>query len=82
MTQFKIECRSGGHSITSFILIILPILVAKPKLLNNLYFYKQYILNVKIHFSLLKSGEMLLSVAKNGQFEEIVTQKVRHTFFL
>ena len=32
--------------------------VVKAKLWKDLYFYKQYIINVKIHF-LLKSGEML-----------------------
>ena len=40
MTQFEIECRCGGHSITKQFKIILQILLAKPKLWKNLYFYK------------------------------------------
>ena len=39
-TQFEIECRCGGHSVTKKVMTILQILVAKPKLWKNLYFYK------------------------------------------
>ena len=47
MTQFEIECRYGGHSVTKKFTAILQILVAKNNLWKNLYFYKQYIFNVK-----------------------------------
>ena len=47
---------------------ILQILVANPKLWKNLYFYKEYIFNQKIHFFWLKSGKKLLAVPKNGLF--------------
>ena len=40
MTQFEIECRFGGHSVTKKFKTIWQILLAKPKLWNNLYFYK------------------------------------------
>ena len=40
MTQFEIENRCGEHSITKKFKTILQILLAKPKLLKNLYFYK------------------------------------------
>ena len=66
--KFEIECRCGGHSITKKFKTILQILLAKPKLWTNLYFYKLYIFNVKINFFLLKSGKMLLAVPKNGKF--------------
>ena len=56
MTQFEIECRCGGHSVT-----ILQTLPAKPKLWKNLYFYKYYIFNVKIHFFFAKKLENALS---------------------
>ena len=36
-TQFEIECRCGGHSVTKKFMTILQILVAKPKLWKNLY---------------------------------------------
>ena len=50
MTQFEIECRCGGHSVTKKFMTILQILVAKPKLWKNLYFYKEYIFNPKNTF--------------------------------
>jgi hypothetical protein len=68
MTQFEIECRCGGHSVTKKFMTILQILVAKPKLWKYLYFYKEYIFNLKDHFFWLKSGKMLLAVPKNGLF--------------
>jgi hypothetical protein len=68
MTQFEIECRCGGHSVTKKFMTILQILVAKTKWWKNLYFYKKYIFNLKIHFFWLKSGKMLLAVPKNGLF--------------
>ena len=37
-TQFEIECRCGGHSVTKKFKTILQILLAKPKLWKNLYF--------------------------------------------
>ena len=40
MTQFEIECRCGGHSVTKKFKTILQILLAEPKLWKNLYFYK------------------------------------------
>ena len=67
-TQFEIECRCGGHSVTKQFMTIYQILVSKPKLWKKLYFYKQYIFNIKIHFFLLTSGKVLLAVPKNGQF--------------
>ena len=39
-TQFEIECRFGGHTVTKKFKTILQILLAKPKLWKNLYFYK------------------------------------------
>ena len=39
-TQFEIKCRCGGHSVTQKFKTILQILMAKPKLSENLYFYK------------------------------------------
>ena len=39
-TQFEIECRCGGHSVTKKFKTILQILLAKPKLWKNLWFYK------------------------------------------
>ena len=39
-TQFEIECRCCGHSVTKKLKTILQILRAKPKLWKNLYFYK------------------------------------------
>ena len=42
--------------------------------------YKQYIFKVKIHFSLLKSAEMLSAVTKNGQFKEIFAH-TKNTLF-
>ena len=68
MTQFEIECMCGGHSVTKKFMTILQMLVAKPKLWKNLYFYKEYIFNLKINFVWLKSGKMLLAVPKNGLF--------------
>ena len=50
MTQFEIECRCGGHSVTKKLMTILKILVAKPELWKLLNFYKIYIFNVKIPF--------------------------------
>ena len=61
MTQFKIECRCGGHSVTKKFMTILQILVAKPKLWKKLYFYKEYIFNVKIHFFLAEKWKHALS---------------------
>ncbi len=55
-TQFEIECRCGGHSVTKKFMTILQILVAKPKLWKNLYFYKEYIFNLKIKFFGWKMG--------------------------
>jgi hypothetical protein len=66
ISQFEIECRFGGHSVTKMFMTILQILVAKPNLWKNLYFYKKYIFNLKIPFFWLKSGKMLLAVPKNG----------------
>ena len=40
MTQFEIECRCGGHSVTKKFKTILQLLLAKPKLLKKLNFYK------------------------------------------
>ena len=40
MTQFEIECRFGGHSVTKKFKTIWQILLAKPKLWKNLNFYK------------------------------------------
>ena len=40
MTQFEIECRCGGHTVTKKFKTILQILLAKPKLWKKLYFYK------------------------------------------
>ena len=39
-TQFEIECRCGGHSVTKKFKTILQILLAKPKLWKNSYIYK------------------------------------------
>ena len=59
---------------------ILQILVAKPKLWKNLYFYRQYIFNKKITFFLLKSGKMLLAVPKNGEFyKKFNNKKIQHS---
>ena len=38
MTQFEIECRFGGYTVTKKFKTILQILLAKPKLWKNLYF--------------------------------------------
>ena len=35
MTQFEIECRCGGHSVTKKFKTILQLLLAKPKLWKN-----------------------------------------------
>ena len=40
MTQFEIEFRFGGHTVTKKFKTILQILLAKPKQRKNLYFYK------------------------------------------
>ena len=47
---------------------ILQILVAKPKLCKNLYFYKEYIFNVKNYFLLAEKWENALTIPKNDQF--------------
>ena len=52
---------------------ILQILAAKPKLWKNLYFYKQYILNVTINFLFAEKWE-------KGQFYEKFIKKIRQTF--
>ena len=39
-TQFETECRCGGHSVTKKFKTILQIVLAKPQLWKNLYFYK------------------------------------------
>ena len=49
-TQFEIERRCGGHSVTKKFVKILQILLAKHRFWKKLYCYKQYIFNVKIHF--------------------------------
>ena len=46
------------------------ILVARPKLWKNLYFYKKYIFNVKILFFLAEKWKNALSHPKNCQFEK------------
>ena len=61
MTQFEIECRCGEHSVTKKFMTILQILVAKSKLWKNLYFYKEYIFNLKIDFFLAEKWENALS---------------------
>ena len=60
-TQFEIECRCGGHSVTKKFMTILKILAAKPKLWKNLYFYKEYICNLKNYFLLAEKLENALS---------------------
>ena len=58
MTQFEIGSRCGGHSVNKNCMTILQILVAKPKLWKILYFYKQYMFNVRVHFFFwLKKGK-------------------------
>ena len=49
-------------------------------IIERFIFYKQYVYNVKIHFFFPKSGEIVFGVPKNGQFQKIFTQKIRHTF--
>ena len=39
-TQFEIECRFSGHTVTKNVKTALQILLAKPKICKNLYFYK------------------------------------------
>ena len=80
-TQFEIECMCGGHSVTKKFMTILQILVAKLKLWRNLYFYKEYIFNLKNNFFWLKSWKMLLAVPKNDLLWENFTRKIRHTFW-
>ena len=64
-TQFEIECRCGGYRVTKKFKTILQTFVAKAKLWKDLYFYKQYMVNVRNHFFfLLKRGEKLLGVPK------------------
>ena len=40
MTQFEIQCRCGGHRVTKKFKTNWQILLAKPKLWKNLYFFK------------------------------------------
>ena len=58
MTQFEIECRCGGHSVTLKFKTIVQILLAKPKM----YFFLCFILMLKFTFFL--PGKMLLAVLK------------------
>ena len=57
MTQFEIECRCGRHSVTKKFMTILQILVAKTKFWKKLYFYKEYIFNLKNNFFGWKVGK-------------------------
>ena len=67
-TQFEIECRCGGHSVTKKFKTILQILLAKPKLWKIYIFISNTFSMLKFTFFLLKSWKMLLAVPKNGQF--------------
>ena len=84
-TPFEIECRYGGHSVTKKFKTILQTFVAKAKSWKYLYFYKQYMVNVRNHFFfLLKRGEKLLGVPKMVNFRENLPKKLdaRLLFFL
>ena len=70
MTQFEIECRCGGNSVTKKLKTILQILLAKPKLWRRKknIFISNTISMLIFTFFLLKSGKMILAVLKNVKF--------------
>ena len=82
MTQFDIEFRCGGHSVTKKFMTILQILLAKPKLWKkkSLYFISNTFSMLKFTFFLLENGKMLLPVPKNGQLKEKFIKKLNTLF--